>query len=287
MYDVLNDQYTAFLDGHDRPTSNIRFDSTSPLVKYFQKENIPLYLDTVNPPAILKEDEEKLSFLGARLFIALRVEDDLIGWLALGSPLSNTAYTPKDLEYLETISDQASVAISRVQTIANLELRVQEMNTLSRVAQGVNITITLDDILELISAQTSQIIPSAYFHVLLYNKAADYFYYGFRVDDNERMKSLENQPLPQNLDLGQVIARQGRPIITQNYEGECQSRNVTPATDDILAWMGAPLNAGTETIGALSIGSKESTVTYTRAQLDLLQSIADQTVGGIVKARLL
>ncbi|HEY5728995.1 MAG TPA: GAF domain-containing protein, partial [Anaerolineales bacterium] len=219
--------------------------------------------------------------------IAFSGEEKPVGWLALGSPISGSAYTPKDLDYLENISDQSSVAISRVQTVANLERRVQEMNALSRVSQGVNVTLTFDDILELIFAQTSQIIPSTYFHISLYNKPANYFYYGFRVDDNERVDSLENQPLPPSLGLGQEIIRKGRPIITQDYKRECQSRNMNPAADGILAWMGVPLNSGAETIGALSVGSRDATVTYTRAQLNLLQSIADQTVGAIVQARLL
>jgi signal transduction histidine kinase/putative methionine-R-sulfoxide reductase with GAF domain len=287
IYDLLNDQYTALPGADGRSTSDIRFASTSPLVQYFQKENIPLYLDTVNPPSILKADEARLSLLGARLFVGLHSEDKPVGWLALGTPLSGDAYTPKDLDYLESISDQASVAISRVQTVANLERRVQEMNALSRVSQGVNVTLTFDDVLELIFAQTSQIIPSTYFHISLYNRDANYYYYGFRVDDNERMSSLENQPLPPSLGLGQEIIRKGRPIITQDYTRECQSRNLTPAAPGIYAWMGVPLNSGAATIGALSVGSRDATVTYTRAQLDLLQSVADQTVGAIVKARLL
>jgi len=286
-YDTLNDQYGALPGEDGRPTSDIRFASTSPLVQYFQKENIPLYLDTVNPSPLLKGDEARLSLLGARLFISLSGEEKPVGWLALGSPLSGTAYTPKDLDYLEIISDQASVAISRVQTVVNLERRVQEMNALSRVSQGVNVTLTFDDVLELIFAQTSQIIPSTYFHISLYNKAANYFYYGFRVDDNDRMENLENQPLPSSLGLGQEIIRKGRPIITQDYKRECQSRNMMPSASGIYAWMGVPLNSGAETIGALSVGSKDATITYTRAQLDLLQAIADQTVGAIVKARLL
>jgi signal transduction histidine kinase len=286
-YDALNDQYAASSGEDGRPTSDIRFASSSPLVQYFQTENIPLYLDTVNPPALLKGDEARLSLLGARLFVSLRGEDKPVGWLALGSPLSGAAYTPKDLDYLENIADQSSVAIARVQTVANLERRVQEMNALSRVSQGVNVTLAFDDVLELIFAQTSQIIPSTYFHISLYNKAANYFYYGFRVDDNERMEALENQPLPPSLGLGQEIIRKGRTIITQDYRRECQARNVTPSAQGIFAWMGVPLNSGAETIGALSVGSRDATVTYTRAQLDLLQSIADQTVGAIVKARLL
>jgi signal transduction histidine kinase len=286
-YDPLNDQYAALANGDERPTSDIRFSSGSPLVQYFQKETIPLYLDMINPPAFMRGDEARLSLLGARLFVALRGEDRPVGWLALGTPLSGSVYTPKDLAFLDGLSDLSSVAISRVQTVVNLERRVQEMNALTRVSQGVNVTLTFDDVLELIFAQASQIIPSSMFHITLYNKPANYFYHAFRVDENERMTNLENQPLPPSLGLGPEIIRKGRTILTQDYVRECQIRNVAPSVQGIYAWMGVPLNSGAETMGALSIGSSDATVTYTRAQLDLLQAIADQTVGAIVKARLL
>ena len=287
IYDSLNDQYAALLADDGRPTSDIRFSANSPLVQYFKNEKIPLYLDTINPPAIFRGDESRLALLGARLFIALRGEDRPVGWIALGTPLSGGAYTPRDLDFLESISDQASVAISRVQTVVDLERRVQEMNALTRVSQGVNITLTFDDVLELIFAQATQILPSSLFHITLYNKAANYFYYGFCVDDGERVTSRENQPLPPSLGMGQEVIRRGRPILTQDYTRECQTRNITPSSQGVYTWMGVPLNAGAETIGALSIGSRDPTITYTRAQLDLLQAIADQTVGAIVKARLL
>ncbi|HSJ86297.1 MAG TPA: GAF domain-containing protein, partial [Anaerolineales bacterium] len=286
-YDSLNDQYVALPGADNRPSSDIRFASSSPLVQYFQKETIPLYLDSINPSPLLRGDEARLSLLGARLFVALPGEERPVGWLALGASRSGNVYTPRDLEFLDTLADQASVAISRVQTVVNLERRVQEMNALTRVSQGVNVTLTFDDVLELIYAQATQIIPASLFHITLYNKPANYFYYGFRVDDNERIPNRENQPLPPSLGLGQEIIRKGRPILTQDYVRECQARNITPAAMGVYAWMGVPLNSGSETMGSLSVGSRDATVTYTRAQLDLLQAIADQTVGAIVKARLL
>lgn len=286
-YDSLNDQYIALANGNGRPTSDIRFTSSSPLVQYFQKETLPLYLDSINPPALLRGDEARLSLLGARLFIGLPGEEHPVGWLALGSPLSGRVYTPRDLDFLDNIADQASVAISRVQTVADLERRVQEMNALTRVSQGVNVTLTFDDVLELIYAQATQILPSSLFHITLYNKGGNYFYYAFRVDDNERITNRENQPLPATLGLGAEIIRKGRPILTQDYVRECQSRKLIPSSMNVYAWMGVPLNSGSETMGALSIGSRDSTVIYTNAQLNLLQAIADQTVGAIVKARLL
>ncbi len=286
-YDSVNDQYVALANGDGHPTSDIRFSSKSALVQYFQQEKIPLYLDAVSAPVSLRADEARLSLLGARLFVALPGNGYPVGWLALGSPLSGNVYTPRDLDFLDHLSDQSSVAISRVQTVVDLQRRVQEMNALTRVSQGVNVTLTFDDVLELIFAQATQIIPSSLFHITLYSKAADYFYYGFCVEDNDRVTKRENQPLPPSLGLGQEIIRKNRPLLTQEYTRECQSRNITPSATDIYAWMGVPLNTGADTIGSLSVGSSDATVTYTRAQLDLLQAIADQTVGAIVKARLL
>ncbi|HMZ08039.1 MAG TPA: GAF domain-containing protein, partial [Anaerolineales bacterium] len=56
---------------------------------------------------------------------------------------------------------------------------------------------------------------------------------------------------------------------------------------DFATLFGVPLNAGAESIGTLSVGSRDGSTVYTRAQVELLQAIADQTAGAIVKARLL
>ncbi|MBL8100283.1 MAG: GAF domain-containing protein [Anaerolineales bacterium] len=287
-YDALNDFFSA-LPGEDRrPTSDIRFISTSPLVNYFTKERLPLYLDnTTSLPQELQSEQSRLALLGARLFIVLPGKERLNGWLALGPRLTGQPYTPRDLRFLENICDQASVAIERVQTVSTLERRIQEMNALTRVSKGVNVTLTFDDVLELIYAQTAQIIPTSHFHITLHNKDSDYYYYGFCLENNERIEERENQPFSANTGLSPDVIRKSRPIITQDYMRECQARGHTPALENVFAWMGVPLNAGAATIGTLSVGSRDGSIAYTRGQLELLQAIADQTAGAIVKARLL
>jgi signal transduction histidine kinase len=287
-YDSLNDLYSA-LPGEDRrPTSDIRFTATSPLARYFHNERLPLYLDNTSAlPATLQSEQSRLALLGARLFVVLPGKERPSGWLALGPRLSGLPYTPRDLRFLENIADQASVAIERVQTVAHLERRIQEMNALTRVSQGVNVTLTFDDVLELIYAQTAQIIPTSHFHITLYDKTSDYYYYGFCVENNERIASRENIPYSATTGLSPDVIRKSRPVMTQDYIRECQARTLTPILENVFAWMGVPLNAGAESIGALSIGSRDGATVYTRGQLELLQAIADQTAGAIVKARLL
>lgn len=287
-YDTLNDLFGA-LPGEDRrPTSDIRFMATSPFVRYFQAEKLPLYLDNISdlPPA-LQSEQPRLALLGARLFIGFPGKQRINGWLALGSRLSGQPYTPRDLQFLENLCDQASIAIERLQTVAHLERQIQEMNALTRVSQGVNVTLTFDDVLELIYAQTAQIIPASHFHITLYNEASDYYYYAFCVENNERIPERENLPFSASADLSPEVIHRSRQIITQDYIRECRARNLTPILENVFAWMGVPLNAGAESIGALSIGSRDGATAYTRGQLGLLQAIADQTAGAIVKARLL
>lgn len=287
-YDTLNDFFAALPGDGRRATTDIRFISMSPLVAYFKQERLPLYLDNQEAlPESLKPEQSRIALLEARLFIAFPGKDRPNGWLALGPRLTKQPYSPGDLRFLENICDQASVAIERVQTVAHLERRIQEMNALTRVSQGVNVTLTFDDVLELIYAQTAQIIPTSHFHITLYNKDSDYYYYGFCLENSERIHERENQPFSSRVGLSPDVIRKSRPIITQDYIRECQARNHTPTIENIFAWIGVPLNAGAESIGALSVGSRDGSTIYTRAQMELLQAIADQTAGAIVKARLL
>lgn len=287
-YDSLNDLYAALPDESRRPTSDIRFTAASPLARYFQSEKLALYLDNESAlPDALHSEQSRLTLLSARLFIILPGKERPSGWLALGPRLSGQPYTPQDLRFLENICDQASIAIERVETVAHLERRIIEMNALTRVSQGVNVTLTFDDVLELIYAQTAQIIPTSHLHITLFDKNSDYYYYGFCVENNERITSRENLPFTAGTGLAPEVIRKSRPIITQDYIRECQARNLIPVLENAFAWMGVPLNAGAESIGALSIGSRDGGTAYTRGQLELLQAIADQTAGAIVKARLL
>ncbi len=286
-YDMPNDRYESLPDEDNRASTDIHFSPGSPLVDHFIKERLPLYLDMASLPPSLKPEQARLTLLGARLFIAMQGRDRPVGWLALGPRLSGLPYTPRDLAFLDNLAEQSSVAIQRVQTVANLERRVQEMNALTRVSQGVNVTLTFDDVLELIYAQTAQIIPTSHFYITLYNKDNNYYYYGFAVENNDRLVARENLPFAANMGIGPAIIQHGRPILTQDYSRECQMRGLTPASQGVYAWMGVPLNAGAESIGALSVGSHDPGTIYTRSQLELLQAIADQTAGAIVKARLL
>ncbi|HVN56120.1 MAG TPA: GAF domain-containing protein [Anaerolineaceae bacterium] len=288
IYDPLSDQYVASLDESGKATSEIRFPVQSPLIQGLSQQQGPLFLESrTEIPAALNPDQPRLGLLAAQIFLPLPGQKRLAGFLALGPRQSGENYTSRDLTHLEALCDQAALAIERAQVVANMEHHVREMNVLSRVAQGVNVTLTFDDILELIYAQTNQLLPTRDFRMTLVDPVTGIFRHAFYLENDERLNEQENSPLASNQTLEQEVARTRKAILADDCTRECQKRGIVALYPGLYAWMGVPLNAGAETIGALSLGSRDSAVTYTFEQLNLLQAIADQTAGAIVKARLL
>ena len=287
VYDPLSEQYVAAAGEDGRPTSDIRFNMASPLVQKLGKAELPICFDEDSLPPELRAEQAHLALQGAQLYVPLPGSGRPIGWLALGERRSGETYTAQDLVFLTQIGNAAAIAVERGQVIFNLERRVREMNILARVAQGVNTTVAFDDILELIYTQTDQVLPVDNFHITLYNKESDYYYFAYCLENKDRLTDRENLPLPAATGLSLSVIHNNCPIVTSDYERECQARNLTPFSSGVHAWVGVPLNAGADTIGALSIGNHDSSVVYTASQQELLQSIAEQTAGAIVKARLL
>jgi signal transduction histidine kinase/putative methionine-R-sulfoxide reductase with GAF domain len=287
VFDPFSGYYVATA-GEERgaPSSDVRFALNSPLVQMLSKQREALFIsDMANLPAQLQPEQARLNLLWAVLFVPLPGRKQLIGWIALGTRRSGDPYTSRDLNFLAVLSDQAALAVERAQVVADLERRVREMNVLTRVAQGVSYTVAFDDILELIATQTNQVMPARDLRFTLYDKETDVIYYAFCLENDERIPEMENRPMAPTRGLEGEVIRTQRAIITDDYERETRGRGLLSNQQGVYAWIGVPLNAGAETIGAISVASRDPAVVYTDEQLGLLQAIADQASGAIVKAR--
>ena len=288
VHNSASDQYEAApLDG-DNPTSDLQFSPQSPLVEMLSKQRSALFLGDVKTlPAGIKPERSRLQLLGSQIYVPLPGQRKLCGWVCLGPRQSGEPYKTQDLNYIETLCDQAALAIERAQFVMDLERRVHATNVLTRISQGINVTLNFDDILELIYAQTYQVIPALDYRITLFDSRSDILSHVFYLENDERLPDLENQPIPPNQGLEREVIRTQRAIVTNDYERECRVHDSLPAIKDLHAWVGVPLNTGAETIGVISLGSRDPTINYTEEQVSFFQAIADQAAGAIVKARLL
>jgi K+-sensing histidine kinase KdpD len=288
IFDPLSDQYVATLGERNLSTSDIRFSLNSPFVRLLSEKKSTLFLtESVQVPQGLKTDMPRINLLATEIFTPLAGQKRLAGWIALGPRRSEESYSSAEMLFLESLSDQASLAIERAQILADMEDRVREMNVLTRISQGINITLDLDDILELIYAQTTQIISADDFQILIRDEETGTPVRLFYIAKNERFPGMENHPIGEEQLLERTVISQRRALITENYQQECEERGISVPQNDIFAWIGVPLNSRDATIGVLSLAKRDASTFYTQAQLVLLQAIADQVAGAIEKAKLL
>jgi len=287
--DALHEFYVALEDESGMPTTDLRFATNSALPAFFASTNTFIYIGSgMELPSSLEPETERIALLGAQGLIPLvGRENILIGFMTLSPRMTGEPYATRDLDFLTSLSDQATITVERAQIVSDLERRVNEMNVLMRVTEGINVTPQFDDILELIYAQTNRLIPIRDFWILLHDLDRDIYQYAFYLKDDVRLLEHENRLLEPGGALSREVVRTQRSIVTDDYERECQKLGVPPIFEELYSWMGVPLNAGADTIGSISLASRDPAVVYSDDQARMLQAIADQAAGAIVKARLL
>ena len=286
--DETNTYYISAEDTHDSPGSEIHFARSGSLVGLLSKQGNAIHLgDSSKLPEELLVDQARIAVLQAELFVPISGQSGMIGWLALGHKRSGEPYSSQDIFYLESLCDQTSLALERSQVISALEKRVHEMDTITKVAEQINQKLVLDDLLDMFYQETRNLVPTVDFRITLKSGAGDDYYHVFYVSDNKRITRRENQPFYAQQSLETVVIEKQHPIVTVDYSSECRRRGITLESQAINAWMSVPLNAGEGTIGAVCIGSRDPAIIYSPEDVDLLQAVADQVAGAIVKTRLL
>ncbi len=278
-------EYCLFDPHLQRQSDGVHFSAGSSLVRQLSEGHIlELNSDDSQP---LNEDQTRINLLSSRLIVPMLSENSLSGWLALGDLGSDKIVDLETRNSLEQICALAAMALQRVHSNDSLLALERELKVITRVAQGISFTAALDDILELISAQASQILPVDDYRITLYQASSKVHYHVFVLEGDERLVEMENTPISQEIGLEIEVIQSQLPLITDDYERECLERGQIGSIKGIFAWMGVPLNAGAETIGVISIASRSSEIKYHHDHLSMLQAIADLTAGAIVKSRLL
>jgi signal transduction histidine kinase len=286
--DDSNTYYVTAPAENGNPGSDIRFARSGALVDMLIKQARTIYLgEGSSLPEKLMVDQARLALLQAQLFVPIRGQSGMVGWLALGERQSGEAYSTHDIDYLESLCDQTSLALERSQVVTTLERRVHEMDTIAKVAEGINQKLAFDELLEMFYTETKSLVPMVDFRITLSLDPGGNFHHVFYVANNQRIAARENNTFGVDRSLEAEVIRNQLAIVTVNYVGECKRRGITPGSENIQAWMSVPLNSGTKTIGAVSLGSRDPSILYTTEHVNLLQAVGDLVAGAIVKARLL
>lgn len=274
--------------GDPEPETDIQFPNDSGIIKTLQDQII--YLEPSRDwPLEIRSERARLQILNAMVMLGLRGSDQLNGFVSLGPPLSGKGrYEHEELFFIQSLVSQMSIAAERSQVIESLQRRVRELDVLSQVGQAVNFAINLDDLMELLSAQTNRLIDATYFYIALRDEVTNELYFAFFLEDDERYTEKENQRWTLGSDMFSEIIKTGQPLRVSNYAAAMAERNapIVFENPELKAWMGVPLVAGTETLGAMAVGTIQPGKLYGDDQFRIFSDISSLAASSIEKARL-
>jgi signal transduction histidine kinase len=271
------------------PNTDIRFAADSPLVQYLTDAEPLLVLDGAQPwnPAAVAE-RSRLLILKATLVVALRGSNRISGFVCIAPPRAAGGYGFDELGFVQALSTQISVAVERAEVVDSLEHRVRELDVLSQVSQAVNFTVNLDDLLELIYAQTVRLIDATHFYITLRDATTDDLYHAFFLENGERYTEKENVRWDMGRDVFSQIIRSGRLLALTDSAAirADRSRSIRYDDADIQAWVGVPMLAGSRVMGVMAAGTTQPGAVYSADQRKIFSDIGALAATSLDKARL-
>ncbi len=234
----------------------------------------------------LAELGERARQLGLKsvLMTPIRREDRLLGVLAVDEPHGERAFAPEDLALASALADQAAIAIDNAQAIGELRRRSAELTALYHLGIALSQEITPEGVVDLLLDQVNRLIDVD--SVVVARLQSPDALYCDVLDAGRRLPAL-SVPLGGPTLSGHVI-RSGEPLLINDYEAEAPRLPVPGLTAGIpvQSWLGVPLVARGEVIGAVSVQA-EAPFRFSAEHLRLLQMIAHHTAVALDNARLL
>jgi signal transduction histidine kinase len=136
----------AFTEDYAEPTS-ARMLSGSPLPAFLARSGRPLLRDELEQTVQEQEAKEvgqQLSEVGGELALPMLSEQQLTGFLVVGSKLSGDPYFTEDIELLSTLSHQAAIAVENAQLYRQVLLVNEYVENILRTMDSGVITIHAD-----------------------------------------------------------------------------------------------------------------------------------------------
>ncbi|MGD8519015.1 MAG: GAF domain-containing protein, partial [Anaerolineae bacterium] len=184
------------------------------------------------------------------------------------------AFSEEDAAVLELVADQLANAIQNARLFQLSNRRVAELATINEIGRAISSALDADQLFELIFDQVSTLLDTRNFHIALYDPATESIHVKFLVEQGQRQK-------PVTLKMGQgltsYLIAQGEPVMLNHGTSDfLAEHHLTLEREPAKSWLGVPMIAEDQVIGAMAIQSFGREGAFDAENLELLTTIAGQ-----------
>jgi PAS domain S-box-containing protein len=214
----------------------------------------------------------------SELCVPMKIGDQVIGVLDAESVEPNH-FTQADQQLLQSLADQAAVALQNVRFYQAERARRQEFEAIQQASLSLTASLELPQVLDAILHAALGLISAQNAHIFLY--AEDHLTFGAALWMDGRRETPFITPRPDGLTY--TVARRGEPIIVPDFRTHPLFASAPP--DWVGAIAGLPLKIGQRVVGVMNVARPEPG-SFSEAQLRVLRLLADQAAIAIENARL-
>jgi GAF domain-containing protein len=248
----------------------------------FQEQRSDLIQDTRQDPRF----KEALSSTGIRSLIAapLVSRSGVLGVISLDNGTRPGAFSAENLRVLDGLAQQVAVALENARLFSETRRRLDELEVLNEIGRAITSTMDLDALVELIYHQTSRLMDTTSYFMVLYEKEEEQLDFVLHIEAGER---LERHRRALGTGLTGHIVRHKAPLHFPYGPDEfLKQQGITRIGQASKSWLGVPMTVQDRVVGAIAVQSYTHEGAYDEGHLRVLSTIAAQAAVAVENARL-
>jgi GAF domain-containing protein len=249
-------------------------------------------LDIKNDPRL---ELEVIEGIGSHsvLFAPALAGGEPVGGVILVWWESGRSFPPQEVRLVEGVASQVGLFIDNANLTRQTRLRLEEseallseLSVLHDLSRTVTGQLRQEDVVDAIHLQIARLLDARHMVLVVIDDATSELVPLLRMQDGVRDIELSRRSIHERVGLMVNVATSGRPIRTDDYAAECLRRGVEPAQGNqaLPHWIGVPLLAGAQVVGALALRSPDRP--FTEADERVLTNIAGLAALALRSARL-
>lgn len=222
----------------------------------------------------------------SEMALPLKVGERIIGVLDVQSREDNI-FDEEDVSALQTMADQLAIAIDNARLLKEVQRRAQALEGLYETALVTTSILETDVLLEGLYEQVKRLIDHDTFVAALYDVETEEVAIALAIEDGEPLDDFKDARYPlDDSGLSGWVIRNRQPLLLSDAEAEqLPTEPKRGGQDSTRAWLGVPLIAREQIIGAISVQSFAAAV-FDQEDQRFLESLAAQVAIALQNARL-
>lgn len=250
---------------------SIRLNTAADLHRYVLPETDAL------PP----EDGEEESFLVMPIISG----DEPLGVINIQS-YQQYAFNEDDERFVSAVANQAAIAISNARLFQERGRRIEELKTFNEIGQELSSVGQLDELLSLLYRQTSRLMDTTNFYVVLYDERRNELAFPIFYEHKQRILR-EPMLVKESLTYSVIRSRQPQRLDNDAIQALVGELGVDRDGEWPLSWLGVPMIVNDTLIGVMVLRDFLHSGVYTADDERLLSTIASWGAIAVDNARLL